>query len=500
VTAVSRVRAALVATIVVAATLWGVAAGVLAGPLLGALAAAVVLWRGRHARSIQRVALWIEERAPELQYALVTAVDPRYVATHGHAAAPVNVNALVLRAVIRTEGVALLALAVAIALPARGRASHHGTVGEVSNRLAPLSARVTPPAYARMPAREMPEPSTITALAGSQLVLEGQHDATGLHSTIGTVTTTDGRWQVTATMPAAPAAMRLVDRHFERLIVLQPVADAPPTVVLTTPARDATIRQPLAGTLVLTAEATDDIGLADGDFEYLITSGEEESGGVHAREARIGRTAFSGARTGTLHATLHLDALGLNAGDLLSVRAVVLDGNTVSGPGRGVSETRTIRVATTQESDSLALDAGAPLEVDTADKAPKSNRLYLRGAPPAIVVDVDRVRMRGTETPDAGPRTSGTIPDTLRARAAARFGVGVELLRAPRGSAVWSAGVDSLTMLRVAATTPALAEALNDALTALRGGADAMPALARARRAIDGPPGVSRTLSAWSTP
>jgi hypothetical protein len=143
------------------------------------------------------------------------------------------------------------------------------------------------------------------------------------------------------------------------------------------------------------------------------------------------------------------------------------------------------------------------------DKARQVRRLYLRGAPPAIVVNVERVRMRGTEVPDAGPRTSATIPDTLRTRLAARLRSGVERLHAPRGSAAWNAGVDSLTLLRVMALphgpgTDAmlpLAEALNDALTALRAGADATPALARARRAIDGPPtAASPTLSAWGAP
>ena len=49
----------------------------LATVLAALWAAALVLWRGRASRSVERVALWIEERAPELRYALVTAIDDR---------------------------------------------------------------------------------------------------------------------------------------------------------------------------------------------------------------------------------------------------------------------------------------------------------------------------------------------------------------------------------------------------------------------------------------
>ncbi|HWZ57675.1 MAG TPA: hypothetical protein VNW46_01770, partial [Gemmatimonadaceae bacterium] len=268
--------------------------------------------------------------------------------------------------------------------------------------------------------------------------------------------------------------------------------DAPPTVVLTAPARDATIREPATGTLTLVAEGADDIGLREGYFEFLITSGEEDVGGVHAREAHTGRVAFADTKTGTLRAVVRLDTLGLKGGDLLSVRAVVRDGNTLSGPGVGTSETRTIRVATQQEYDSLALDAQPPQDVDTVDKVETGNRLYLRGPPPGIVVDVDRVRMKGTSTPDAGPRTPAPPSDTLRARIAARFAVAVARM-----------AVDSLIVLRVDALTVGnapLAAALNDAVTALGRGADARPALARAQRAIIGTPAASGTLSAWSGP
>ncbi|HWZ59064.1 MAG TPA: hypothetical protein VNW46_08830 [Gemmatimonadaceae bacterium] len=642
-TVAARARVMLGGAVVVAALSWGAAAALLIYSMTGwapgaigcgVAAAAAALWRGRHARSTQRVALWIEEHAPALQYALVTAVDPRYAGDDGgarteaaeRALAEARVDTLVRRGVVRAAGPALLALGVALVLTvlvpagvlrARLGGASLGGSAVAGNRLTPLRARVTPPAYTRWPAREIAEPSTIAALVGSQIVLEGRHDGVGVRVTVGDdsarVVSRDGRWQVAFSMPATPGAMRLGDRQYARLIVLQPVADAPPTVVLTAPVRDTTIREPATGVLTLAAEGMDDIGLAEGYFEYLITSGEEDAGGVQGREGRVGRVAFDNTKTGTMRASLQLDALGLKGGDLLSVRAVVFDGNTVNGPGKGVSETRTIRVATKQEYDSLAVNAAPPQGVDSAymsqlmivlatkalikrehikrpplsrdtlvyistrlgnkehtlgqkiatilygggegseggevipdweralldtaaqalvdaetdldiaqpdtalgpelvalralDKARKAKRLYLRGAPPAIVVNIGRVRMTGTEKPDAGPRTSGTVPDTLRANMASRFAAAVRWLRAPRGSIAWTAGVDSLTMLRVTALPRVgttgnlpLAEALNDAVVALNAGADATPALVRARRVITGAPTATGTLPSWGGP
>src|SRR5688500_2725999 len=43
--------------------------------LLGVAVATFLLWRSRHLASSNRVALWIEERIPDLQYSLVTAVE-----------------------------------------------------------------------------------------------------------------------------------------------------------------------------------------------------------------------------------------------------------------------------------------------------------------------------------------------------------------------------------------------------------------------------------------
>src|SRR5258706_15581608 len=43
--------------------------------IVGGAVAAAILWRSRHFVSTSRVALWIEERIPELHYSLVTAME-----------------------------------------------------------------------------------------------------------------------------------------------------------------------------------------------------------------------------------------------------------------------------------------------------------------------------------------------------------------------------------------------------------------------------------------
>jgi hypothetical protein len=468
----ARVRVALVGAVGMTAALWGTAAALLAGRLdptvgtvCGVAVAAAVLWRGRHAWSIPRVALWVEERLPTLQYAFVTAVE------RGRDV-PVVIGPAVRRALARAIGPALVAALFAALLP---RGPHVRGVGiaalSVASRLTPLAVRITAPAYANMPARTLTDPTTIPALVGSRIAIDGPH-----------------AWDTTFVMPASPTVERLIDRQFTRTIVLQPIADAPPTVVLAAPARDSVIKAPVGGTLSLRADASDDIGLANGYFEYLITSGEEESGGVKAREARTGRVAFDDAKHGALRARLRLDALGVGGGDLLSVRAVVFDGNTVSGPGKGVSETRSIRILSRQAYDSLALEAAPPEGVDTADKVDVGNRLYLRGAPPLIVVDVNGVRLHGTGTPEVARRTAGPALTSLWGR----FARAVDLLHG-----AGSPGTDSLAVIRTDATDPALASALDDALAALHAGRDPGSALLRARQAIIGTPTASGALSVW---
>ena len=60
---------------------------------------------------------------------------------------------------------------------------------------------------------------------------------------------------------------------------------------------------------------------------------------------------------------LDLDALQLQPGDVIHVRAVARDRNAVTGPGESVSRTRVIRVARPEEMDQVNTDVGFPMEL-----------------------------------------------------------------------------------------------------------------------------------------
>jgi hypothetical protein len=623
-----RVRVALLGVTLSAAGLWGVATGLLLFAVTrtiaiavgaGVVVLAILLWRGRAAWSIERAALWVEERAPGLAYAFVTAVDVADAALRAPLEAVVdrvNVGPLLRRSALRALWPPLVAVAVTTALVAFVPAHalfgvrHGGTASarpaaEIPNRLTPLHVRIEPPAYTRRPVQNLTDPSRVSALVGSMLTIQGRGDGTGVGAVLGTtalpVAAQHDPWQVTIAMPAAPVALRFTDRKYEQLVILDPIPDRPPGVTLTLPARDTVIREPATGGITLEATALDDIGLESGDFEYIVTSGDEAAGGVKGREGTMGRASFvtpstaALTRTGTLHASLSFTALGLKGGDVLSVRAVVRDNNAPI-PGVGTSETRTVRIATKQEYDSIAVEGAAPSAADTAylsqrmillateaiarreargairdtvvhvtrvlarkqdvlrervqtlldtrdesgmgsaipeaervlfDTAyqamtdavseleiasPKTaipyekialamldsvrkmqHRLYLRGTPPTIVVNIARVRLTGTEPPAPGPRLPGAEADTLRVRIARRFGRAVDQLGPGRP------GLDSLSTLRVEAVdlSPALAAALSDAVDSLRAGHAASGPLLKARRMLVGH-GSAGPLSLWS--
>jgi hypothetical protein len=212
------------------------------------------------------------------------------------------------------------------------------------------------------------DPTSVDALVGSVVVVSGSGsesqvkgslDSTSLRATSG-----DGRWSLSVTMPAKPALLRLrssVEGGRERLVVLAPIADAPPAVTLLSPARDTTVRTG-TGALLLRAQLRDDIGLRDASFEIIVSSGQEET--FTFRSAVLARTSLNGRRDGELSTRLSLDSLALKPGDIVQMRAVARDANDVTGPGVGSSETRALRVARAGEYDSVAVEAAPPGDPD----------------------------------------------------------------------------------------------------------------------------------------
>lgn len=599
----------------------------------GTLIAAGLLWRSRRFTSRNRVALWIEERIPSLHYSLITAME--------HSNSPFargmeeeverqDVGGMTIRSLRRSMYPALGALVLAGLLLyispsaafgrgglfSRLRNAGYSPTASSGSRLERLRVRVTPPAYTGERPAMLEDPASVRALAGSRISIHGKGSPDGITSAIPgsaqDVRDTDDGWSVSLTMPSRPAALVLQDREHERIIVLDPRADTPPRIALTSPLKDTTLRS--AQLVVhLNASATDDIGLQGAYFEYLVTTGSGEI--FNARTITTPVVALGGSRSGSIRATLDLASLKLNQGDVVSIRAIAQDGNTLTGPGLATSDTRTFRIARADEYDSVAVDAAGPLPVDTAamsqrvliamteklvkemkripradlvrrsgqigdledkirkrveeilyqieggeegeevagappdpsqtlegeesdqvqhvqnpdlfeafnalwaavrslqiaepdsalppmrvalkalDRARLANRLYLRGIPPKVIVDIARVRMSGKEKGSTSTRTPLSAADSVRASLEKRFSEAVELIPDRPSDAI-----RAFTLMQVEAisVSPHVATALGEAIDAFRKRRNATLPLLRARRALSGDPTGSSGLPAWT--
>ena len=679
---VMRTRRALAATIATRAVLGAVATVLLTAAFLtttlrafgvatssvwlvadvaGAVALAI-LARPWARLTVPRVALWIEERVPALQYALVTAVDPVGTASAAflereidqvswdREAARAMMRGLRWPALAAVGGLGALLLSVRVRT---GSAAEHDRAipsviatpaRDVSAPFARLAATVRSPAYAGGQVVRVESPASIGALVGSTVILEAPGSGEGV-----TVDAEDqpipvqragAAWRTAVTVGARPTVIRLRQGSVERLVALEPRPDSVPIVRLLFPTRDTVVRA-ARGVLRLSAEAHDDIGLATAAFEYIVSSGEGES--FKFKSGTLGARRIDAGRDANIGASLGLDQLALKPGDIVHLRAVARDGNNVSGPGAGASETRVLRVARAGEYDSIAVEAAPPSEGDKSaisqrmlimltealekrrptlaretllsesrqiardetrlrkrvgdiifqrlgnnptgeegrnpDDAPASDstvpasdsaraallraasaatgnrdeildfegdetpvvainrplleaynamweagreleqgetgralppmrralaaiqrarqaeRIYLRGKPPAVVVDLARVRLTGKDHGAANTRLPRRPMDPAAARRAERLAAAIEL--ASRNPA---AAIDSIVLLRVESldAAPQLGAALSDALAAMRSGRDATASLARARRIADGGVRDVGGVGAWS--
>lgn len=433
---VARARTYLAISVAVTASVWGVAAALTAGivsivfarvtgelpheslsllpPLAALLAAGVVIYRAWPGRSLERVALWVEEHEPALGFALVTASDKAVPASPAlERAAMFDLRKVMLRSLSRMllGAAAALALTGATALALSGSdgpremlsgrppAASLAAAAAPEDPLAGIRAAVAPPAYSRIRATTLDDPSAIAALRGSRITVTGRGSGVGAFLGPAPVPVRDGRrWRVEFSMPAGPVALTLRHGDSRRVVVLEPRADAAPRVRLASPPRDSIVQR-ARGVVRVAAAIEDDIGISDGYIEYMLSSGAGET--FSARTVVAGRREFRGAGRGELSVTIDLSALGLGPGDIISMRAVARDANDVSGRGVGVSDTRTYRVARSDEYDSLFVEAGAPIVPEST--VVSQRMLILRTEAllreqPALPRDSVLARVRGIAT------------------------------------------------------------------------------------------------------
>ncbi|HEX6942767.1 MAG TPA: hypothetical protein VF128_07550 [Gemmatimonadaceae bacterium] len=370
----------------VAALAWpftSVSNGPAVGSVLGTLTAiATAWWIYRRIRgagfSVTAVSLWIEEHQPTLRYGLVTAVEGNAPSLEqrltGIDWSPAVRGAT--RQALVGPGIAVLATAILLAAsisfaPAVSRLADRVTSGDrpVGGSL-DITIDVTPPAYARRRSESLRNPPVIRALVGSEVrvVLAGTAD---FAVTAGDAAVPAGSaWRVTS----QPIALRVQSGGNSRLVAVDPIPDSAPSIRIREPARDTVLAVP-SGTFTLGADLHDDLGLGRAAFEYIVSSGSGES--FTFASGTLGARTFDGSASGTIVGRLSLGSLNLKPGDFVHVRAVAYDRRPDTAAARGVSETRTIRIARTGEFDSVAVDAAAPPE---ADKAILSQRMLINMA------------------------------------------------------------------------------------------------------------------------
>jgi hypothetical protein len=347
----------------------------------GLAAAVVALWRGRGARSMESVALWVEEHEPSLNYALVTALEPRQagwpensaiIATASRARIEQMVHSEARRGLLRPAAALLVLVPFVLAMhPATlvrgnviGIRRSGRTARILANRLARFGAVVTPPAYSRRAAVKLRDPSNVAALVGSRVAIQGDGGSAGIWATLDSLRLAVGggdEWTVDVPVSPTPQLLTLHDRQYKALVTLEPVADSAPGVLLREPARDTTYQRVPAGKIDIAADLTDDVGLNTAYVEYMISSGSEES--FNTKMVNGAASHFENARSGVLHTAVRLDTMHLSPGSVVHIRVAALDYNDVTGPGKGFSETRTIKIA--EPVDSTSINAAPPQEIDS---------------------------------------------------------------------------------------------------------------------------------------
>ncbi|MEP7324939.1 MAG: hypothetical protein ABI836_03235 [Gemmatimonadota bacterium] len=351
---------------------------------LGVVVMLGVAWRNRGVWRLDGVALWLEEHAPTLKYALVTLIqDPggSTMALEQHVAR-VDWRAPVRRRLWLGAGAPLLVATFAagafMLLPAglvtRVRSPTPGDAlltaesrGGPADPFRPLLVKVISPAYSGQAQRMLENPVAVVALQGSRLLIEGRVNPEPITATLGDsairVTPSAARWSVALVMPTSPRVLTLTSGARHLLVTLEPEPDSIPQVHLLLPSRD-TARRSMGGIIQLEARAGDDFGLESAWFEYIVSSGEGEN--FTFRTGVIGRRSVEGDRALSIKAPLSLDSLHLAGGNVIHLRAVARDRNTTTGPGVAASETRTIRILRADEGDPVSVETMAPAQGDSS--------------------------------------------------------------------------------------------------------------------------------------
>ncbi|QJR35869.1 hypothetical protein [Gemmatimonas groenlandica] len=207
--------------------------------------------------------------------------------------------------------------------------------------------------------------------------------------------------------------------------------------------------------------------------EHTHSAGDGHDHGV---EQQQGKLALSGGNTGGV----------LEEGDdspVIAINQPLLEAyNAMWDAGREL-----------EQGDPKAAIPHMRLALAAIERARSAERLYLRGKPPTVIIDIAKVRLAGKDTGVTNLRRSREALPPREARRAVRLVAAAQLVPSDA-----SAARDSLAVLRAEALgdSPAFAAAVGAVLDVLGREGDVTDAFIRARRVLGG---VVRTeAGAWS--
>jgi hypothetical protein len=321
-----------------------------------------------------------------------------------------------------TEGAGAVAAPGAGTTPFRVAAEAVATLGA-------LEVTVRAPAYADLPEVVGSGDEPLSALPGSTVEIRGDGTARppalnasivgggDLRPRVGA----DGwavHWTVGPEERGVVLSLTDGDSLLERrILALRPLRDRPPSVTLQAPVEDMVLAAP-TGAISIAATARDDFGVADLALHWVRSRGSGESFDFEEGTWSWDRTeATRGGRTG--ERSLALDELGLEPGDVLHVRATATDGNDVTGPGRGVSATRQIRISDEDDLSDVTTLIGFPMEREREPLLSQRMIILLTEEllDSAGVLGEDEVLRRAEEVANEQARLRGRVGEQIFSRA-----------------------------------------------------------------------------------
>ena len=369
----------------------------------------------RGARTSTAAASAFERADPSLQNLIVTAEEimrpsgntPDYMRTRVLSDARRRVSTLDLRTVVPLARDALVLLGAVVMLGIAGITRPASVKGDITTSPNPpiiksnsdvFAIEVVPPAYTGRPAVRLTNPTSIEAFAGSRAIIRMPAGSSQIRLNGALVPSSrDGVAEVLLT---ASGYLAIDAGAVHRLLPLSVTPDRAPEIRITAPAKDMRFTS-TAVSILIAAEATDDLALRSFELRYTVVSGSGEQFSFTEGSMPAAMTRASD-RAWRIETRLSPAQLKLEPGDALIYRAVAADRR----PGdAGVAS-----------SDTFFVEIVGPGDVALAgvEMPPDRERYALSEA--MIVLKIERLQARERSMPRAAiEEAAGNIASEQRA-------------------------------------------------------------------------------------